>query len=136
MLAFAPAKRDKASRGSRSGTLANDEEKATDYNEDRFSSREFERGAVTIPAEIREAGGGRQRISVIDLSRSGFRMHCVFLILPDRHVFLTMPGFESMEARIAWHEDDYYGCQFRQRLHEAIYEHVIRTYPSLGGRLV
>jgi hypothetical protein len=121
-------------RGCRSATLA-DEHETTDNHENRFSSREFERGAVSIAAEIREAGGGRQRISVIDLSRSGFRMHCIFLILPDRNVFLTMPGFESMEARIAWHEDNYYGCQFKQRLHEAIYEHVIRTYPSLGQRL-
>lgn len=105
-------------------------------SEDRgFGSRRCERGAVTIPAEIRESGGGKQRISVIDLSRTGFRMHCIFLIPADRTVFLSLPGFQSMEARIAWHEDDYYGCQFSHSLHEAIYDHVIRSHPSLGGRL-
>lgn len=111
-----------------------DEKDAADYGENQFSSREFERGAVSISAEIREAGAGKQLVSVIDLSRSGFRMHCIFLILKDRTVYLTMPGFESMEARIAWHEDDYYGCEFKTRLHEAIYDHVIRTYPLLGRR--
>lgn len=99
-----------------------------------FISREFERGAVSISAEIREAGAGKQRVSVIDLSRSGFRMHCIFLIPRDRTVYLTMPGFQSMEARIAWHEDVYYGCQFKTRLHEAVHDHVIRTYPLLGRR--
>jgi PilZ domain len=106
----------------------------TDNGDDNFGLREFERGSVSIPAEIREAGAGRQKVSVIDLSRSGFRMHCIFLIPHDRTVFLTMPGFESMEARIAWHEDDYYGCEFKQRLHEAIYDHVVRAFPLLGRR--
>ncbi len=101
----------------------------------QFNSREFERGAVSIAADIRESGGGKQKMSVLDLSRSGFRMHCIFLIPSDRMVFLTMPGFGSMEARIAWHEGDYYGCEFKQRLHEAVYDHVIKTYPMLSGRL-
>lgn len=100
-------------------------------DEQYFNFREFTRGAVRIPAEIREKGAGRQKVFVIDLSRSGFRMHCIFLIPSDRAVFLTMTGFESMEARIAWREDDYYGCEFNQRLHEAVYDHVIRIYPSL-----
>ncbi len=103
-------------------------------DEQSFHSREFERGLVSIPAEIREKGAGRQKVSVIDLSRSGFRMHCIFLIPSDRTVFLTMEGFESMEARIAWHEDDYYGCEFKHRLHEAVYDHVIKSYPTLGVR--
>ena len=103
--------------------------------EDRYyHSREFERDAVSIPAEIREKGAGKQKVSVIDLSRSGFRMHCIFLIPDDRTVFLTMEGLESLEARIAWHEDDYYGCEFKQRLHEAVYDHIIRTYPKLRRR--
>lgn len=109
--------------------------KGTDSEEPGFGSRRFERGSVTIAAEIRESGGGKQRISVIDLSRTGFRMHCIFLIPADRTVYLTLPGFQSMEAHIAWHEDDYYGCQFSHPLHEAIYDHVIRSHPSLGGRL-
>jgi PilZ domain len=114
--------------------LANENE-AADKEEHNYRSREFERGAVSIHAEIREAGAGKQRISVIDLSRSGFRMHCIFFIPDDRTVYLTIPGFESMEARIAWHDDQYYGCQFTKRLHEAIYDHVIRTHPTLKNRL-
>ena len=103
--------------------------------EPHYQSREFQRDPVSIPAEIREKGAGKQRVSVIDLSRSGFRMHCIFLIPNDRTVFLTMQGLESLEARIAWHDDDYYGCEFKQRLHEAVYDHITGTYPTLSGRL-
>lgn len=102
--------------------------------ERHYHSREFERDLVSIPAEIREKGAGRQKVSVIDLSRSGFRMQCIFLIPNDRTVFLTMTGLESLEARIAWHDDDFYGCEFKQRLHEAVYDHIIRNYPILSRR--
>lgn len=118
----------------RGGVPMADKNVKSGHDEHYFKSREFERGAVSISAEIREAGAGKQRVSIIDLSRSGFRMHCIFLILPERTVYLSMPGFGSMEARIAWHEDVYYGCQFEVRLHEAVYDHVIRTYPLLGRR--
>lgn len=100
-----------------------------------YGSRRYERGDVRIPAEIRESGGGKQRISVLDLSRTGFRMHCVFLIPMDRTVFLTMPGFASMEATIAWHEGDTYGCRFQSPLYEPVFEHIIRSYPALGSGL-
>lgn len=112
-----------------------DEHEATEQEEGGYRSRAFARGAVRISSEIRESGGGKQRVSVIDLSRAGFRMHCVFLIPSGHTVYLTMPGFESMEAKIMWHDGDYYGCQFKQRLHEAIYDHVIRTYPMLSRRV-
>lgn len=103
-------------------------------NDQDFNSREFSRDVVSIDAHIREMGAGKQRVSVIDLSCSGFRMHCVFLIAVNRTVFLTMPGFEAMEARVAWHSDQYYGCEFKQRLHTAVYEHVIRKYPIFASR--
>lgn len=99
-------------------------------NDQDFNSREFSRGAVSIDAHIREVGAGKQRVSVIDLSRSGFRMHCVFLIRLEQTVYLTMPGFEPMEARVAWHDEHYYGCEFKQRIYEAVYDHVLRSYPQ------
>lgn len=104
-------------------------------DEQYFNSRAFQRGAVRITAEIRESGGGKQKVDILDLSRSGFRMNCVFLIQKDKAVYLTIPGFESLEARVAWRESDYYGCQFVSRLHEAIYDHIVKKYPSLGGRI-
>lgn len=99
------------------------------------NTRQHARGGVQIRAEIRESGqGGKQHISVLDLSQSGFRMNCPFYIPEDRMVFLTMPGFAPMEARIAWHRGHEYGCEFLQQLYPAVYEHILRAFPSLDDR--
>lgn len=108
---------------------------ATDENNPRrpsFNHRQYQRGEVLIEASIREHGGGRQRVDIIDLSRSGFRMKTGSLIPEDRIIFLTLPGYSPLEARIAWHEREIYGCKFIQQLHEAIYDHILQTYPSFG----
>jgi PilZ domain len=110
---------------------------ADDANESgHYSSdyREFRRGDVLITAQIREHGGGRQQVDIVDLSQSGFRMKTGSFIPQDKVIFLTLPGYNPLEARIAWHERELYGCQFVQRLHEAIYEHILQKYPEFGAR--
>jgi PilZ domain len=98
---------------------------------DGFNAREYNRGDVQIHGEIRELGGGKHRVNIVDLSCSGFRVFSVTYIKIDKIVYLTIPGFAPLEATIAWHQKDYYGCQFTSQLHIAIYEHVIREFPTL-----
>ena len=96
--------------------------------------RTFTRNGVSITASVREHGGGRQQVEVVDLSQAGFRMRTGSFIAPDRILFLTLPGYNQLEARIAWHEFEYYGCEFVQRLHEAVYDDIVRRYPSFNVR--
>jgi hypothetical protein len=96
--------------------------------------RAFMRSGVSITASVREQGGGRQQVEVVDLSQAGFRMRTASFIAPDRILFLTLPGYNPLEARIAWHENEYYGCEFVQRLHAAVYDDIVRRYPSLNVR--
>jgi hypothetical protein len=96
--------------------------------------RAFTRNGVAITASVREQGGGRQQVEVVDLSQAGFRMRTASFIAPDRILFLTLPGYNQLEARIAWHENEYYGCEFVQRLHAAVYDDIVRRYPSLNVR--
>lgn len=93
--------------------------------------RAFARGSVFIPASIREHGGGRQMVEVTDLSRAGFRMKSASFIIPERAIFLTLPDYAPLKAHIAWHSDNMYGCEFVQRLHEAIFEDILKRYPQL-----
>lgn len=93
--------------------------------------REFGRDGVSITAWVREHGGGRQRVEVTNLSRAGFRIKTASLISADRMIFITLPGFAPLKARIAWHDGQFYGCEFDQRLHEAIYDHILHSYPTL-----
>ena len=108
-------------------------DEATEPNENGHHSRQFARNNVKIVADVREYRGGRFKVSVIDLSRSGFRMHSASFVEKGKTVFLTMPGFEPLEARIAWYDKEYYGCEFSQRLHVAIYDHIKKSFPSLGS---
>ena len=110
---------------------ANDTNDKGPYNSNH---REFERGGVSITASIREHGGGRQQVDVVDLSRSGFRMRTGSLIPKEKTIFLTLPGYAPLEAHIAWHEREMYGCEFVQRLHEAIYDHILLKYPEFGAQ--
>jgi hypothetical protein len=96
-----------------------------------FNSREHNRGDVQIDGELREVGGGKHRIKIVDLSSSGFRVFSLTYIKVDKVVYLTIPGFTPLEATIAWHEKDYYGCRFTSQLHIAIYDHIIQKFPSL-----
>ena len=106
---------------------------------DVFGSRGSEhractRNGVSITASVREHGGGRQQVEVVDLSQAGFRMRAGSFIAPDRIIFLTLPGYNPLEARIAWHEKEYYGCEFVQRLHAAVYDDIVRRYPVFKVR--
>ncbi len=96
--------------------------------------RAFTRSGVSITASVREHGGGRQQVDVVDLSQAGFRMRTGSFIAPDRIIFLTLPGYNPLEARIAWYENEYYGCEFVQRLHAAVYDDIVRRYPLIKAR--
>lgn len=96
-----------------------------------FNAREHNRGDVQIYADIREQGAGKHKVNIVDLSQSGFRVYSLTYIKVDRKVFLTIPGYAPQEARIAWHNGDLYGCEFTERLHVAIYDHIIKQYPTL-----
>ncbi len=96
-----------------------------------FNAREHDRGHVEIYADIREQGAGKHKVNIIDLSRSGFRIHSLSLIKIDSTIFLTIPGYAPLEARVAWHEGDLYGGEFKSQLHIAIYDHILKTFPGL-----
>jgi PilZ domain len=98
---------------------------------DKFNAREYNRGDVAIMADIREMGGGKHKVNIVDLSRSGYRIHSLTYIKVDKIVFLTIPGFTPLEGHVAWHSGDYYGCQFTSQLHIAIYDHILSQFPTL-----
>jgi PilZ domain len=103
---------------------------AAEEEDGRFNHRRFERGDVHIVAQIREQGYGHHQAKVADLSRSGCRVLTPMYLSPERSLFITLPGFAPLEARIAWHVRDEYGCEFTSELHEAIYDHILKKHPA------
>ena len=106
-----------------------------DRNENRQPDGEHrftQRTDVSIEAEIREAGGGRFKIYVLDLSETGFRMKSLTYINPESRITLTLPGMAPLAASVAWAKSDHYGCSFLNPLYPAVLDHIVRQYPSLG----
>jgi PilZ domain len=95
-----------------------------------FNHRRYARGDVHIVAQIREKGYGHHQAKLADLSRSGCRVITPMYLKPDSTFFITIPTFAPLEARIAWHVRDEYGCEFVTQLHEAIYDHILKTSPA------
>ncbi len=108
--------------------MAGDNSEGEDHG---VNAREHGRDAVAIYADIREHGAGKYKVHIIDLSQSGFRIKTSSVLRDDRSLFLTIPGYAPLEARVAWHRGNEYGCRFLSPLHEAIYEHIVKTHPSL-----
>lgn len=99
-------------------------------DDEPFNYRRHARGDVHIVAQIREKGYGHHQAKVADLSRSGCRVLTPMYLNPEKALYITLPGFSPLEAKICWHVRDEYGCEFVQELHEAIYDHILKTNPA------
>lgn len=93
--------------------------------------RKYCRGEVAIVGAVRAVGGVKSSIKVLDISTTGYRMECLTYLSNSQVIFLSMPGFQQMEAKIMWQTEWLYGCEFAQPLYIAVYEHIVRSYPSL-----
>jgi PilZ domain len=96
-----------------------------------LNKRRSRRDEVSIRADLLVSSGPRFKVSVIDLSRTGFRMETGNFIPPETRVYLAIPNMQSLQARIAWQDTVYYGCEFTQPLHESIFNHIAKQYPLL-----
>jgi hypothetical protein len=90
--------------------------------------RRADRLDVTIMAGLREHGATKFEVKVLDLSTSGFRCETSFTLSVGTRVWLTIPGLNGLEARVAWRDGYRYGCAFIQQLHPAVFDHIFRQY--------
>jgi PilZ domain len=107
---------------------------ADDYDNRQYNHRRYARGDVHIVAQIREKGYGHHKAKVTDLSRAGCKVITPMYLNAENSIFITIPGFAPLETRIAWHDRDEYGCSFVNELHEAIYDHILRSHPAAFNR--
>lgn len=105
----------------------------------RVMDKQFKRGdhristraGVEILAEVREPGLGRIEAQIIDLSLTGFRMRCMTRLTGEKHIFMALPSFASIESKICWVDGDLFGCEFVKSLHPAVFDHIVSKYPTL-----
>lgn len=101
-----------------------------------IKDRNYCRGEVAIVGTVRAIGGIKCPVKVVDISVAGFRMECLTYMSDSQVIFLTMPNFEPLDAKIMWQTEWMYGCEFARPLHAAVFEHIVRSYPSVETRPV
>lgn len=94
-----------------------------------YQRRSCDRYGVKFIAEITASGGLRNKVRIVDLSRTGFQMECLAFIPNDRPVFITLPGFVQLECAIKWRSDWHYGCAFKCPLHKGVHHDIVEEYP-------
>lgn len=93
--------------------------------------RRKERSAVTIAVQLKTADNLRIKVALQDLSASGCQMQTANYMCVNQRIYLNIPGFESLAARIAWNVGELYGCEFVRPLHDSIFAHIAAKYPVL-----
>ena len=80
---------------------------------------------------MREAGGSRFDVEVEDLSVTGFRIDTIYRVPVGAQVFLTIPTFAALEAKVAWSNGKGYGCHFTQPLHPSVFDTIAARHPGI-----
>lgn len=89
---------------------------ATDHRRDpRFSTecRAMARIAVSI--------------TILDVSANGLRARISLPLAIGTLLKLSLPGGSEHHARIAWHDDDVFGCEFMKTLNSHELRHVVEA---------
>ena len=103
-----------------------DEPNKTSLSNNRRSSR----NPVRVAAELMVSEGVRFKVSVLDLSSSGFRIQTANCLEINHKVYLRVPNFQTLQARVAWNYKEDYGCEFSQPLHHSVFEYLSGLFPS------
>ncbi|GAM07193.1 MULTISPECIES: PilZ domain-containing protein [Novosphingobium] len=96
--------------------------------EDRSAPRE----RISIPASLRASGGKGYQTVVRDLSMSGFSATAMSRIHPGTYCWLTLPGMESMAAKVIWWDEGMVGCAFENLIAPIIYEDLMVRWRLKG----
>jgi hypothetical protein len=112
---------------------------ASHYDYRRSDSFRDQRGdnsrvSLKLDAQIKQVDILMFRTRLEDLSRTGFRVACPFTLRSERPLMIKIDGLEMLAADIRWSDGKAYGCQFRQGLHEAVFDHILRVSRAQGFR--
>ncbi|MEW9853662.1 PilZ domain-containing protein [Novosphingobium sp. M1R2S20] len=109
----------------------------TSEQSDRYAfaaqeDRSAPRTKLSLPATLRPAGGRRFQTVVRDLSLSGFSATAISRLPVGGICWLTMPGMESMQARVVWWEQGLVGCAFERLLSPVIHETILTRWRGVS----
>jgi hypothetical protein len=81
---------------------------------------------VAMTCSLRIGNGPWRPASMVDLSRSGFRIAWLPSGSVGRPMWVRIPGLEAVPATIRWRDLRGVGCQFERPLDSAVIDHLAR----------
>lgn len=94
----------------------------------RMCPREY----VTIAVTVRERFWAGQNAELINMSTGGCRISGIAL-KPGDLVWVKIETLASLEARVVWAVAWEAGLNFRQPLHPAVFDHLVKTTRKPGA---
>jgi len=94
------------------------------------TSRRAERVPLRADIDFRRAGDHRYRVNILDFSCEGCRLELPERVLPNEIIWISLPGLETLQARVAWVKGWNAGVEFLRPLYPAVFEmmrHRMRT---------
>ena len=71
-------------------------------------------------------------VAIKNISTHGFQAEVFETFNVAERVWLTLPGLEGWEARVAWSEAYRVGCKFMQPLHPAVLNIILAKARTIG----
>ncbi len=92
------------------------------------------RTKIAIPSQMRVSGSPAFKTVVHDLSIAGFSASSIGRLQPDQICWLTLPGLQSIQARVVWWDRSIAGGAFDAMIDQSVLDDILRHWESpLGG---
>jgi hypothetical protein len=87
--------------------------------------RSAERIPLRADIHLRKSGYHRTGVILHDLSNTGCRVELPERVTEGEMVWVSFPGLESIEARVAWSDNWIAGLKFTKPIHPAVFDTLV-----------
>lgn len=89
------------------------------------------RRPVSLNASFRVEGAAGIGCVVSNISIAGFMAKSYAPVDPGQEIWLRVPGFDALPARVIWAEEDRIGCQFEPPIDPHVLVRIVADAPNL-----
>ena len=94
---------------------------------DESCTRHAGRAEVILLCEVRQGTAEWKMARLEDISPTGFRIAWLPNCSAEKPLRIRIPGLNLLTAQIVWREGKAVGCAFKEPLHVAVFEHIVRA---------
>ncbi len=102
------------------------------YENAAQEDRSAHRVKISIPATLRASGAKGYQTAVRDLSLSGFSATSMTRLHPGTYCWLTLPGMESLAAKVVWWDNGLVGAAFETLLSPIVLDAILVRWRGDG----